>query len=126
LQQKTVATTPEVTLGRADAEDGEPRLIQAAEIEQFYRALFLPLVRRAIRRHGLSNEDARDVVQETFVIALAKMEAEGNALAWLKKVVDFLAVNLKRTTSRRASLLAKWAPFEDRERSLSQTGSEGL
>jgi DNA-directed RNA polymerase specialized sigma24 family protein len=101
-------------------------LASASEIEAFYRELFLPLVRRATRRHGLSSEDARDVVQETFVIALAKMEAEGNAMTWLKKVADFVAVNLKRTRARRASLLAKWAHFEDGERGVPQTGSEEL
>ena len=83
-------------------------LAKASEIEAFYLELFLPLVRRAIRRHGLSNEDACDVVQEAFVVALVKMENEGNAIAWLKQVVDFMAVNLKRTALRRASLLAKW------------------
>ena len=95
---------------RAVPGSSETRTLAAAsEIEAFYRELFLPLVRRAIRRHSLSNEDARDVVQEAFVVALVKMENEGNAIAWLRQVVDFLAVNLKRTTNRRAGLLAKWA-----------------
>src|SRR5690242_3854829 len=102
--------TPGVNPSRAGAGSVQAGvLLDASEIEAFYRELFLPLVRRAIRRHGLSNEDARDVVQEAFVVALAKMENEGNAAAWLKQVVDFLAVNLKRTASRRAGLLAKWS-----------------
>jgi DNA-directed RNA polymerase specialized sigma24 family protein len=88
--------------------------------------LFLPLVRRAIRRHGLSNEDARDVVQEAFLVALAKMGHDGNAIAWLKQVVDFLAVNLKRTASRRAGLLAKWAAPEDGRAGHPQIGVEEL
>ena len=88
--------------------------VKAAELDAFYRQFFLPLVRRAVRRHGLSNEDACDVVQEAFVVALVKMEAEGNAIAWLKQVVDFLAVNLKRTTSRRARLRAQWMSDGDR------------
>jgi len=102
---------------RAGAGSSETRTLAAAsEIEAFYRELFLPLVRRAIRRHGLSNEDARDVVQEAFVVALVKMENEGNAIAWLKQVVDFLAVNLKRTANRRSGLLAKWTAPPNRER----------
>lgn len=105
-----MAIAPEVSPSRTGAGSAQAGvLIDASEIEAFYRELYLPLVRRAIRRHGLSNEDARDVVQETFVVALAKMENEGNATAWLKQVVDFLAVNLKRTAARRASLLAKWS-----------------
>ncbi len=84
--------------------------IAAAELEAFYRELFLPLVRRAIFKHGLSEEDARDIVQEAFVVALVKMKAEGNADAWFCQVVDFLATNLRRKVSRRAELLARWSP----------------
>jgi DNA-directed RNA polymerase specialized sigma24 family protein len=90
--------------------------MSSEEIGSFYQELFLPLVRRGIRKHYLSNEDARDVVQEAFAIAIVKMGAEGNAHAWLKQVVDFLAVNLKRTASRRAHLLAEWMPATDQDR----------
>lgn len=91
------------------------RLATAAQIEAFYHEFYRPLVRRAIRRHTLPMEDARDVVHQAFVIALEKMEPTGNAEAWLRKVVDFLAVNLKRTSLRRASLLARWHPGEKSE-----------
>ena len=84
----------------------------AAQIEAFYHEFYRPLIRRAIRRHDLSMEDARDVVHQAFVVALEKMEAEGNAQAWLRQVVDFLAVNMKRTSQRRATLLARWQPSE--------------
>ena len=90
------------------SEGSSDRIVSEAEIEAFYREFFLPLVRRATRRHRLSAEDARDVVQEAFIVALAKMKAEGNAAAWLKQVVDFLAVNLKRRAARRAELTRKW------------------
>lgn len=93
-------------------------LATSVEIEAFYRELFMPLVRRAIRRHGLSNEDARDVVQETFVLALAKLDSHGNAVAWLKQVVDFTAVNVKRTAARRARLLARWNGGSGRQEEL--------
>ncbi len=84
----------------------------APEMEALYREFFRPLVRRARRRHRLSVEDARDVVQEAFVIALVKMDSEGNAEAWFRQVVDHLSVNLRRTVSRRADLLAQWMPTD--------------
>ena len=89
------------------------RIATSAELDAFYRECFLPLVRRAIRRHRLSNEDACDIVQEAFVIALAKLGPDGNANAWLKQVVDNLAANLKRKTARRARLMRQWMPDEE-------------
>lgn len=102
---------------------GEPPaapVADAAEIEAFFHEFFRPLVRRAVRRHHLSTEDARDVVQEAFVVALTKMGPEGNAAAWLKQVVDFLAINLNRTRLRRAELLRHWvAGSGTRQQSMS-------
>ncbi len=80
----------------------------AAELEGFYRQLFLPLVRRATWRHGLSKEDARDVVQDAFVLAVVKLKAGGNGRAWLMSTVDHLAANLRRKGARRARLEAHW------------------
>jgi DNA-directed RNA polymerase specialized sigma24 family protein len=80
----------------------------AAELECFYRQLFLPLVRRATWKHGLSKEDARDVVQDAFVLAVVKLKAGGNARAWLASTVDNLAVNFRRKGARRARLAARW------------------
>lgn len=88
--------------------------IAASRIEAFYREFFRPLVRRARRRYGLGREDARDVAQEAFVLALLKMKWEGNAEAWLYQVVDRLSANLRRKTSRRADLLARWIPGDGR------------
>ena len=79
-----------------------------AELEEFHRRLFLPLVRRAAWKHGLSKEDARDVVQEAFLLALVKLRADGNPRAWLTRVVDHLSANFQRKTARRAHLTAKW------------------
>jgi DNA-directed RNA polymerase specialized sigma24 family protein len=78
------------------------------KLEEFYRDLFLPLVWRATWRHGLSKEDARDVVQEAFIVAMAKLQSEENARAWLNQVVDYLCVNHQRKTRRRVRLAAKW------------------
>jgi DNA-directed RNA polymerase specialized sigma24 family protein len=80
----------------------------AEKLEEFYRDLFLPLVWRATWKHGLAKEDARDVVQEAFIVALAKLRGQENARAWLNQVVDHLCVNHQRKTHRRARLAAKW------------------
>ena len=80
----------------------------APELEAFYRQFFLPLVRRAVRKQGLSMEDAGDVVQDAFILALGKLDVSKNPKAWLYQVVDHLAANWQRKTQRRARLLAKW------------------
>jgi len=84
------------------------KLRLAAELETFYRQLFLPLVRRATWRHGLSKEDARDVVQDAFLLAVVKLKTGGNAPVWLARVVDQLSANLRRKGARRARLEARW------------------
>jgi DNA-directed RNA polymerase specialized sigma24 family protein len=53
-------------------------------------------------------EDAGDVVQDAFILALGKLDVSKNPKAWLYQVVDHLAVNWQRKTQRRARLLAKW------------------
>jgi DNA-directed RNA polymerase specialized sigma24 family protein len=80
------------------------------ETDAFYREFFLPLVRRAIWRYGLSADDARDVVQDAFLISLKKMNSARRPEAWLVQAVDYLALNHRRKTARRARLLAKWSP----------------
>jgi DNA-directed RNA polymerase specialized sigma24 family protein len=68
------------------------------------------LVSRASRRFGLSNEDARDIVQDAFVIALVKLDIAQNPKAWLMRVVDHLSANLRRKARRREELVARWFP----------------
>ena len=80
----------------------------APELEGFYRKFFLPLVRRAVRKQGMSMEDAGDIVQDAFILALGKLDVSKNPKAWLYQVVDHLAMNWQRKVHRRASLLAKW------------------
>jgi DNA-directed RNA polymerase specialized sigma24 family protein len=82
--------------------------VYAPELEAFYRQFFLPLVRRAVRKQGLSMEDAGDVVQDAFILALGKLDVSRNPKAWLYQVVDHLAVNWQRKIQRRADLLARW------------------
>jgi DNA-directed RNA polymerase specialized sigma24 family protein len=89
----------------------------AAELEGFYRQLFLPLVRRATWKHGLSKEDARDVVQDAFVIAVVKLKVGGNGRAWLTSTVDYLATNFRRKGARHARLEAQFLePVEPPEK----------
>jgi DNA-directed RNA polymerase specialized sigma24 family protein len=95
-----------------------------ADLEDFHRQFFLPLVWRATYKHGLSKEDAKDVVQEAFVLAIVKLRSDGNPRAWLQQVVDHLSANHQRKANRRAHLAAKWdiaAPGDDASTALEET-----
>jgi DNA-directed RNA polymerase specialized sigma24 family protein len=94
------------------------------ELAAFYGEVFLPLVRRATWRHGLSKEDARDIVQDAFLIAIEKIDAAKNPKAWLIQVVDHLAVNYQRKQLRRVQLAARWIGAHDIE-GLSTKGAKG-
>jgi DNA-directed RNA polymerase specialized sigma24 family protein len=87
-------------------EDGKNRL--PPELADFYRDFFLPLVRHVIRRFGLPREDAIDVVQDSFVIAIDKIDSSRNPRAWMYQVVDRVALNYRRKIQRRAQLLVQW------------------
>jgi DNA-directed RNA polymerase specialized sigma24 family protein len=87
------------------------------DLEAFYRQIFLPLVRRATWKHGLSKEDACDIVQDAFVLALAKLDSAGKPKAWLIQVVDHLSLNYQRKQARRAQLTARWGFREELARS---------
>ena len=104
---------------RARNEAAEASPVSAAQFEEFHRRLFLPLVRRAMWRHRLSGEDARDVVQEAFLLALGKLKPGGDPACWFIKVVDHLCVNLRRKAARRNGLQARWGggapPGDDSE-----------
>ena len=96
---------PEAPIGRFSAE-------HSSQLDEFYRRYFLPLVRRATWKHRLEKEDARDVVQEAFVVALLKLDPNRNPKAWLIQVVDHLSINFQRKVLRRAKLVSKWSPTE--------------
>lgn len=83
-----------------------------AKFDEFYRKYFLPLVRRSTWKHGLDKEDARDVVQEAFILALAKLDHRRNPKAWLIQVVDHLSSNYQRKIFRRAKLISKWSRMD--------------
>lgn len=80
----------------------------AVAFEALYRAFFVRLVRRAAWRFHLSKEDASEVVQDAFIVALAKLDMEGDPIAWLYRTVDNLALNCRRKIDRRAGLIAEW------------------
>ncbi|MGH9400017.1 MAG: RNA polymerase sigma factor [Thermoanaerobaculia bacterium] len=80
------------------------------EVEALYRQLFEMLVRYARCRHRLQSEDARDVVQDAFIVLIDKIESVRNAPAWLRGVVDGIAINRVRTRQRRADALVRWGP----------------
>jgi DNA-directed RNA polymerase specialized sigma24 family protein len=78
--------------------------------DRIYRAFFVRLVHHAMRRFRISEEDCRDVVQDAFLVALAKVDTERNLTCWLFRTVDNLGSNWKRKVARRARLTAEWAP----------------
>jgi DNA-directed RNA polymerase specialized sigma24 family protein len=80
------------------------------KLERIYRSLYSPLVNRVTWRFRLSREDANDIVQDAFAIALIKLDLCKNPEGWLTHVVDFLAVNMCRKAKRRAALLSRWYP----------------
>jgi DNA-directed RNA polymerase specialized sigma24 family protein len=88
------------------------------ELGEFYREFYLPLVRRVIRKHGLEFQDAHDLVQDAFTLAISKLNPAKNPKAWLYQVVDHLCANFRRKRGRRAKLLAQWNPSPRREISL--------
>lgn len=94
----------------AERTDSASLLSDPERFDQFYRKYFLPLVRRATWKYRLEKEDARDVVQEAFVVALAKLDPSRNPKAWLIQVVDHLSVNFQRKVVRRSKLVARWCP----------------
>jgi DNA-directed RNA polymerase specialized sigma24 family protein len=87
-------------------EDGGGKL--PPELASFYQEFFLPLVRHVVRRFGLPREDAVDVVQDAFVIAIDKLDATRSPRAWMYQVVDRVALNHRRKVQRRAQLLIRW------------------
>lgn len=89
-----------------------PAVADPAQLDEFYRQYFLPLVRRATWKHRLQKEDARDVVQEAFLVALIKLDPRRNPKAWLIQVVDHLSINFQRKLVRRAKLVSRWSPAE--------------
>lgn len=95
-----------------------------AALDSIYRAFFLRLVRRVICRYGLRQEDAVEVVQDAFVVALAKLDTAGEPGPWLYKTVDNLALNLRRKTGRRAWLLTRWSPAEAAEENREMEGAQ--
>ena len=78
--------------------------LRAQQIADAYRLLRARLVWRA-RRFGLSREDAQDVVQDAFALALTKLDTGGNPTVWLGRVVDHLSSNASRKARRRERLL---------------------
>jgi DNA-directed RNA polymerase specialized sigma24 family protein len=94
------------------------------ELSAFYREYYLPLVRRAIRRHGFDFQDACDVVQDAFTLAISKLDPEKNPKAWLYQVVDHLCANFQRKKIRRAKLMAQWNPTSLKQVSLSGPSDE--
>jgi len=107
----TVSTTSHAR-GRPTALAAERARSEAITVacEGLYRALFVRLVRRATWKFRLSKDDAAEVVQEAFIVALAKLDVEAEPTAFLYRTVDNLALNHRRKIDRHARLEAEWGP----------------
>jgi DNA-directed RNA polymerase specialized sigma24 family protein len=94
------------------ASNGNPAKLcmSSTELDEFYRKVTLPLLRRARWRHGLSRDDAWDIVQDAFLLAIERIESAKNPNAWIIQVVDHLALNHNRKITRRIRLQAQWNP----------------
>ena len=65
-------------------------------------------------------EDARDIVQDAFVLAIARLDSARNPKAWLIQVVDHLALNHQRKVTRRTKLAERWIGQSRREPSFDE------
>jgi DNA-directed RNA polymerase specialized sigma24 family protein len=109
---------------RIGARNGIRAPMDDVQLDLFYRRVFLPLVRRATWKHRLPKEDARDVVQDAFVLALSKLDSSKNPSAWLVQVVDHLALNHRRKVMRRAALTQRWQPGNPSTRDTESNATE--
>jgi DNA-directed RNA polymerase specialized sigma24 family protein len=96
----------------------------ALDVEAVYPRLFLPLVRRVCWRKHVPLEDAKDIVQEAFSLALRKMPDDSNPMGWFTRVVDNLASNFRRKSARRAELAERWIRSDWQEEVRSQSISD--
>jgi DNA-directed RNA polymerase specialized sigma24 family protein len=114
--------TPKQKKLAAEAPAPIPLSAAPTHFDECYRKFFLPLVRRAAWKHSLTKEDARDVVQEAFIVALAKMDPHRNPKAWLIQVVDHLSLNFQRKLVRRARLALRWTHPDSHLASIEHLG----
>ena len=117
-KRKTVKRAP----ARASLAAQERSTERDPELERFYESCFMPLVRRAVRRYRMSIDDAKDLAQDAFVVALARLDPTQNPRAWLYQVLDNLCVNFRRKTLRRAQLISRWGP--EPEKRPQESGSD--
>jgi DNA-directed RNA polymerase specialized sigma24 family protein len=120
----TPAGTPKARGRRSGVGHSTSAEATAAAFDAIYRALFVRLVRRATWRFGLSKEDASEVVQDAFLVALAKLDTSGDPLPWLCRTVDNIAVNWNRKASRRARLMAQWGAASEARELVEPEGGE--
>jgi len=98
--------------------------MSGTELDAFYRRVTLPLLRRARWRHGLSKEDAWDVVQDAFLLAVTKIDSAKNPQAWIIQVLDHMAANHQRKVTRRMRLTARWGRTDVESRDDSPDGTD--
>ena len=96
-------TRPSLLLKLCDSQDHE------AWVE--FVTLYEPVIYRLMRQHGLQDVDARDVMQELFLVVSRNVERwepekqRGSFRAWLRRVVRNLVINWLRNPQRRITAL---------------------
>jgi RNA polymerase sigma-70 factor (ECF subfamily) len=94
-------TRPSLLLRLRDAQDHE------AWVE--FVSLYEPVAYRLLRRHGLQDADAREVMQDLFLAVSRSIdrwdpaEERGSFRGWLRRVARNLVINWLRQRSRRVT-----------------------
>jgi RNA polymerase sigma-70 factor (ECF subfamily) len=100
----TPTTRPSLLFRLRDSRD------HAAWVE--FVSLYEPVAYRLLRRHGLQDADARDVMQDLFMAvgrSIQRWDADrelGTFRGWLRRVARNLTINWLKQRDRRASPLA--------------------
>lgn len=77
-------------------------------LEAIYVAFYARIVRHVTWTFRLSKDDASEIVQEAFLLALQRVDVNGNPRAWIYRVAENLAANWRRKEDRRSRLLAQF------------------
>ena len=77
-------------------------------LEAVYVAFYARIVRHVTWSFRLSKDDASEIVQEAFLLALQRVDVSGNPRAWIYRVAENLAANWRRKEDRRSRLLAQF------------------
>src|SRR5882757_8600820 len=82
--------------------------VQDHEAWMEFVTLYEPVVYRSLRQHGLQDADARDVMQDLFLVVNRNIEGwhptkqQASFRSWLRRVIRNLVINWLKSPQRRA------------------------